>query len=121
MAPVRVLNRRGDPGQWAPLDEAWALAAPTQELPRVGPVAAASAEAAWLAGDRAAVDEATGSALRLALELRSGPAAGELAHWRRRAALDVEVPADATDPYRAPARRRVGAGGRALARAGLPL
>ena len=95
-----VRARRGDPGQWAPLDEAWALAAPTRELPRVGPVAAARAEAAWLAGDRAAVDEATGSALRLALELGSGSAAGELAHWRRRAALDVEVPADAAEPYR---------------------
>ena len=116
-----VRARRGDPGQWAPLDEAWALAAPTRELPRVGPVAAARAEAAWLAGDRAAVDEATGSALRLALELRSGSAAGELAHWRRRAALDVEVPADAAEPYRLQLAGEWATGGRALARAGLPV
>ncbi|MDF2741248.1 MAG: family ATPase, partial [Actinomycetia bacterium] len=27
-----VRARRGDPGQWAPLDEAWALAVPTREL-----------------------------------------------------------------------------------------
>src|SRR5439155_7454440 len=46
--------RRGDPGQWEALDEAWALAEPTGELPRLGPVAAARAEAAWLEGDRAA-------------------------------------------------------------------
>ena len=54
-----IRARRGDPGQWAPLEEAWALAAPTRELPRLAPVAAARAEAAWLEGDRDAVAEAT--------------------------------------------------------------
>src|SRR5207248_6066499 len=42
--------RRGDPGHWEALDEAWALAEPTGELPRLGPVAPARAEAAWLEG-----------------------------------------------------------------------
>jgi tetratricopeptide (TPR) repeat protein len=34
-----VRARRGDPGQWEPLDEAWRLAEPTGELTRLGPVA----------------------------------------------------------------------------------
>ena len=48
-----VRARRGDPGVWAPLDEALALDGTGEpgELQRLGPVAAARAEAAWLAGD----------------------------------------------------------------------
>ena len=94
-----VRARRGDPGQWAPLQEAWALAEPTQELPRLAPVAAARAEAAWLQGDRHAVAEATEGALPLALERQWGSLAGELALWRRRAGLDHEIPADPGEPY----------------------
>jgi DNA-binding CsgD family transcriptional regulator/tetratricopeptide (TPR) repeat protein len=94
-----VRARRGDPGQWAPLEEAWALAEPTQELPRLAPVAAARAEAAWLQGDRHAVAEATEGILPLALERKWGALAGELALWRRRADLDGELPADVAEPY----------------------
>jgi DNA-binding CsgD family transcriptional regulator len=95
-----VRARRGDPGQWAPLDEAWALAEPTGELPRLGPVAAARAEVAWLAGDRDAVVDATRGALRLALERKSGRLAGELADWLRRAGLVAEFEADVVgEPY----------------------
>jgi DNA-binding CsgD family transcriptional regulator/tetratricopeptide (TPR) repeat protein len=94
-----VRARRGDPGQWAPLQEAWALAEPTQELPRLAPVAAARAEAAWLEGDRDAVAEATEGALPLALERKWGSLAGELADWRRRAGLDHAIPAEVPEPY----------------------
>jgi DNA-binding CsgD family transcriptional regulator len=94
-----VRARRGDPGQWAPLEEAWALAEPTQELPRLAPVAAARAEAAWLEGDRHAVAEATEGVLPLALERKWGSLAGDLAVWRRRAGLDHELPADVAEPY----------------------
>ena len=72
-----VRARRGDPGQWALLDEAWALAEPTGELRRLGPVAAARAEAAWLKGT-AMVESATEAALPLALERKSGWLIGEL-------------------------------------------
>src|SRR4029453_19137748 len=58
-----VRARRGDPGQWAPLEEAWALAEPTGELPRLAPVAAARAEAAWLEGDRPPPPRGTDRAL----------------------------------------------------------
>ena len=43
-----VRARRGDPGQSAPLKEAWALSESTDESLRFGPAAAARAEAAWL-------------------------------------------------------------------------
>jgi DNA-binding CsgD family transcriptional regulator len=94
-----VRARRGDPGQWGPLDEAWALAAPSGELPRLAPVATARAEAAWLEGDRDAVAEATEGVLPLVLEAKWGWLAGELADWRRRAGLGGEVPAVVAKPY----------------------
>ena len=94
-----VRARRGDPGQWAPLQEAWALAEPTRELPRLAPVAAARAEAAWLEGDRHAVAEATEDVLPLALERKWGLLAGDLVVWRRRAGLDYELPADVAELY----------------------
>src|SRR5204863_3521252 len=62
-----VRARRGEPGQWEALDEAWALAEPTGELPRLGHVAAARTEAAWLEGDRDRAGEASEGALRLAI------------------------------------------------------
>jgi DNA-binding CsgD family transcriptional regulator/tetratricopeptide (TPR) repeat protein len=94
-----VRARRGDPEVWPPLDEAWALAEPTGELPRLGPVAAARAEAAWLEGDRVAVAEATEGALALALERKSPWLTGELAAWRWRAGLDGEIAPEAAEPY----------------------
>jgi DNA-binding CsgD family transcriptional regulator/tetratricopeptide (TPR) repeat protein len=91
--------RRGDPGQRQALDEAWALAEPTGELSRLGPVAAARAEAAWLDGDRDAVGEATESVLQLAVERKNAWLAGELAVWRRRAGLGGAIPPNTAQPY----------------------
>jgi len=91
--------RRGDPGQWSALEEAWALAEPTGELPRLGPVAAAKAEAAWLGGDPEAVADATEGALALAVERKARWLAGELAVWRRRAGLREEIPLETPKPY----------------------
>ena len=47
----RLRARRGDPAPCEPLDEALALARGTGEVQRIAPVAAARAEARWLAGD----------------------------------------------------------------------
>jgi len=95
----RSCGRRGDPDVWPLLDEAWTLAAPTGELPRLGPVAAARAEATWLAGDTAGVAEATDGVFALASE-RGGPwVLGELAVWRRRAGIDEEAPAGVAEPW----------------------
>jgi DNA-binding CsgD family transcriptional regulator len=96
-----VRARRGDPEVWPLLREAWALAEPTGELPRITPVARARAEAAWLEGDRDRVDEATAAPLELALECNARWAIGELAAWRRRAGLDVDgdLSNRAVEPY----------------------
>jgi DNA-binding CsgD family transcriptional regulator/tetratricopeptide (TPR) repeat protein len=94
-----VRARRGDPEVWAPLDEAWALAEPTGELPRLGPVAAARAEAAWLEGNRDAIGGYTEGALALALERNAEWLIGELAAWRRRAGLQDPWPEGAAEPY----------------------
>ncbi len=94
-----VRARRGDPEHRAALDEAWKLAEPTGELPRLGPVAAAKAEAAWLAGDHDAVDKATSGPLALALERKIPGLIGELGLWRRRAGLDAELPVGTAEPY----------------------
>jgi DNA-binding NarL/FixJ family response regulator len=94
-----VRARRGDPEVSTLLDEAWALAEPTRELPRIGPVAAARAEVAWLDGNRAAVDLATDGALTLAIERNASWRIGELAVWRRRAGFGGDTPAGAAEPF----------------------
>jgi DNA-binding CsgD family transcriptional regulator len=87
-----VRARRGDPGRHELLDEAWLLAEPTGELARLGPVAAARAEAAWLDGDFEGVATATESALALAVQRRSARRVVELVAWRRRAGIETPLP-----------------------------
>jgi DNA-binding CsgD family transcriptional regulator len=94
-----VRARRGDPDVWPALDEARALSEPTGELLRIAPVAAARAEAAWLAGDPDAVAAETDAAFQLALERRGARAIGELASLRKRAGLEDEVPDGVPEPY----------------------
>ena len=94
-----VRARRGDPEAESLLDEAWALAEPTGELLRLGPVAAARGETAWLRGDAVALEAATKGALELASARGSAWLSGELAAWRRRAGLAWEMPASVAKPY----------------------
>ncbi len=96
-----VRARRGDPEWLTALDEAWALAEPTGELPRFGPVAAAKAESAWLAGDPRGVDEATVGSGTLELARTRGWSwlVGELSDWRRRAGLESAGWEGAAEPY----------------------
>ena len=94
-----VRARRGDPDVWSPLDEALVLAEPTGELQRIGWVAAASAEAAWLEGKPGKVTAATDVAFELALQRGAGWPLGELACWRWRAGLLSEAPDAAAEPY----------------------
>jgi len=95
-----VRARRGDPDAAVPLEEALRLALPSAELRRIGPVRAARAEAAWLAG----------APLPAAGEARmAGPCAGatagawllgELAFWEG-CASGRDVPPGAAPPWRA--------------------
>ena len=73
------------------LDEALTVAAPTGELQRLAPVAAARAEAAWLRGDTEGVDEATAAVAALAAERHQSWLLGDLAVWRQRAGLAVHA------------------------------
>jgi DNA-binding CsgD family transcriptional regulator/tetratricopeptide (TPR) repeat protein len=94
-----VRARRGDPDVWPLLDEALTLAEPTGELQRIGWVAMARAEAAWLEGAGDAVGEATEAALELALRRKAGWVVGELACWRRRAGIQEQIPPGAAEPF----------------------
>jgi DNA-binding CsgD family transcriptional regulator len=94
-----VRARRGDPGSQGPLDEASALADPTDALQHIGPAAAARAEAAWLEGKRDAVAGATEDALRLAVRHHAPWLIGELCCWRWRAGLTTECAPGAAEPY----------------------
>jgi DNA-binding CsgD family transcriptional regulator/tetratricopeptide (TPR) repeat protein len=94
-----VTARRGDDAS-EPLSEAGDLAWSTGELQRIGPVAAANAEAAWLTGENTSVAEATDAALELAIDHQSPWIAGELAYWRWQAGLRDEFPAGTlAEPY----------------------
>jgi DNA-binding CsgD family transcriptional regulator len=94
-----VRARRGDPAALEPLDQALALARPTGELQRLGQVAAARAEVAWLASDAEGVVAATELAWGLALERRERWLTGELAVWRQRAGLTEPAPDWVVDLY----------------------
>jgi len=74
---------------------------PTEELDRIPPIAAAQAEAAWLAADHAAVGHKTEAALAIALDCGATWAIGELVYWRRQAGLRDDLRAElAAEPYR---------------------
>jgi len=87
---VRV--RRGEPGGDELLRQAEELAVELRELQRPGPVAAARAEAAWLAGDQAAVRATAGPAYEDARRLGYAPLQAELGYWLTRAGQAVPLP-----------------------------
>jgi DNA-binding CsgD family transcriptional regulator/tetratricopeptide (TPR) repeat protein len=113
--------RRGDPNASAPLDEAGPMVEPTGELMQIGPVAAARAELAWLSGDDETVERVTEEPLALALRLRSGWAAGEIAYWRWQAGVRDELPGDLDlGPYGLSMSGASAAAGRAWQAIGCP-
>ncbi|MEZ5833866.1 MAG: AAA family ATPase [Dongiaceae bacterium] len=94
---VRV--RRGDPGGEELIDQAAELARPTGEITRIGPVALATAEAAWLRGRLPDVRQATRDAYELALHRRDVYLTGELAYWLWRAGDSPLGDAPAATPF----------------------
>jgi DNA-binding CsgD family transcriptional regulator len=96
----RLRARLGGPDPWTMLDEALGLSEDVAELQRLGPVAAARAEARWLEGDAARVAAETEATLALARDLDDAWVLGELWTWRRRAGVqdDIDIGA-ATGPF----------------------
>ncbi len=94
-----VRARRGDPGAWAPLDEAMSLARPRHELQWIAPVAIARAEAAWLEGRNEGAIAETEVAYEDAKHLDSWYLAG-LSYWRWRAGSDEPIPSVGEEQYR---------------------
>ena len=91
--------RRGDPDPWTPLTEAREAAQRTGQLWWMWQVAAAEAEALWLAGRPEAIADATGETFELAVRLGSPWCVAELAWWRRQGGIREPVPADAAGPF----------------------
>jgi DNA-binding CsgD family transcriptional regulator len=116
----RLRTRRGDPGAAEVLDEALALAEQTGHLQRLGPVAAARAEAAWLAGDRARTQAEVLAVYELALHHRHPWFTGELAYWRRLAGETVELPDWIAEPFALQIQGEWRAAAEAWARLGCP-
>jgi tetratricopeptide (TPR) repeat protein len=88
----RIRAARGEPGVAELLDEAKVLADRAAELQRLGPVAIARAEAAWLRGDPAAVAAETAPTYRLSLEKSHPWIRGVLAVWLHRAGALARAP-----------------------------
>jgi DNA-binding CsgD family transcriptional regulator len=96
----RLRARRGDPEALSALLEAERLAESTDESMRIGPVAAARAELAWLTGDDEGVAKVTEFALSLAIDRNEPWRVGELAYWRRQAGVREELSPELTaGPY----------------------
>jgi DNA-binding CsgD family transcriptional regulator len=86
----RALTITGGDGD-AVLRQAHALATTMGELQRIGPVTAARAEAAWIAGDMATVVPDLAGVLAQAVSRGDGWTAGEMGLWLSRAGEDVDV------------------------------
>ncbi len=93
--------RRDDEDPWPALDEALAIAIRTNELERLGPAAAARAEARWLAGQAGQIAEETDDALARAESSDHRWMIGELAVWRHRAGVPRDDGERLPQPYRA--------------------
>ena len=100
LAIALVRARRGDPDWRTPLDEVAAIAVASGELQHLAPVAAAEAEAAWLAGTPEAIPNVTEAAFRFAEREGWIWYAGELACWRARAGILEPPPESVAEPYR---------------------
>ena len=95
-----VRTRRGDPDASQALDEALTLALPTGELWRIGPVAAARAEAAWYRNDSAAVLRETERGLQYGDFSRGPWFVGELLFWKSQATAVSAADPRCPEPFR---------------------
>jgi hypothetical protein len=94
-----VRARRGTADPWPPLDEALALSEPTGELQRLGLVAAARAEAAWLEGDPTREAGLVARSYELALEKGNSWNIGLAAFWLWRCGGPADPSERAAEPF----------------------
>ena len=94
-----IRARRGQPGVWEPLDEAWALARETGELQRIEPVVAARAEAFWLEGRHRELLEEVAFALDLASARGASWVIGEMTSWQSRSGVIPGPHSVAPEPF----------------------
>ncbi|HEY7124218.1 MAG TPA: AAA family ATPase [Ktedonobacterales bacterium] len=94
-----VRLRRGDPGSAPLLEEAHQLALQTRESYQIAPVAAARAEAAWLAGDLERCQSEARVGYDLALAHTDPWALGRLASWLWRAGGLAQPPGPMAEPF----------------------
>ena len=95
----RLRVRRGDADADETLAEATRLAEPTGELQRIGPIAVAGAELAWLRDDRQGIESAIADAYRLASAVLQPWITDELAFWVWRATETIGPLATQETPY----------------------
>ncbi len=100
LAAGRLRARRGDPDAMEALDEALQMAERTGTLQRIGPVRAARAEAAWLAGDPERAGSEAAAAYELAVAKSHPWHVGELAWWQAKAGRPVTDHRGAAEPWR---------------------
>jgi DNA-binding CsgD family transcriptional regulator len=103
ISALRVLGwvrlRRGDPGSESALEEAYQLALKTGAYPQIAGVAAARAEAAWLAGDLERCQAEARAGYELALEHNDPWVLGELSSWLWRAGSLTSPPGPIAKPF----------------------
>ncbi len=95
---VRV--RQGDPSATELLDRARALALPTGEIQRIGPMSVARAEAAWWDGDADRTVTEARPGYELALRGDDPWALGALSYWMSRAGQTRALPGSVPPVYR---------------------
>lgn len=91
--------RRGDEDADARLAAAWEMAEPTGELQRMGPIAVARAEAAWLREDKPGVVSAIAASYRLAVAAGQPWVLDEMAFWMWRGDGALDLPLRRDTPY----------------------
>jgi DNA-binding CsgD family transcriptional regulator/tetratricopeptide (TPR) repeat protein len=91
--------RKGEIDGKKDLDVAMTIAKPSEEIQRIGIVAAAKAEAAWLTGDLEACRREAEQAYDLAVSRSNGWYIGILAFWIWKSGGNIELPARAAVPY----------------------
>jgi DNA-binding CsgD family transcriptional regulator len=96
----RLEVRRGGPDARSTLNEALSLAEPTGTLQRIGPVRAARAEAAWLAGDAERAASEAAAAIDLARAKRHPWHVGELSWWLAQGGRAPVDTSPAAEPWR---------------------